>query len=221
MRSRIALALLCLTSTLAVAQDAATVARPLPPRWRHAIPVTVLIGADVAPSFEGQLPLSSVILRVHEPSSLPLPVQGASECVVEASATANLASERIIIRPRLQRCFDSQGNEFPAKIVSGFAVERDARAGIKGPMVWSPEAKELLLLGVGTQARQGFFSRLMSRTLGQASLGLTDEYFGQDNGKAAPSVDAMREIRGLEALLPTLTLEPGRQFDLVLYGPRP
>ncbi len=223
MRSRIALVLLCLLSTLASAEETAapTPARPLPPRWRHGIPVSVVIGADVAPSFEGQLPQSSVILRVHDVNALPLPVQGAGECVIEATAAANLSSGRIVIRPLLQRCFDAQGKEFPSRHVSGFAVDRDARTGIKGPMAWSPEAKELLMLGVGTQERPGYFSRLMSRTLGQASMGLTDEYFNKSDSKPAPSADAVRELRGIEALLPTLTLEPGRQFDLVLHGARP
>jgi hypothetical protein len=221
MRSRIALSLLCLASTLASAQEATTPARPQPPRWRHATAVTVVIGADVAPSFEGQQPLSNVILRVHELNALALPVQGATECVIEAEALANLSSERIIIRPRQQRCFDAQGREFPSKSVSGFAVDRDARAGIKGKMTWSQEAKELLLLGVGTQERPGYFSRLMTRSLSQASFGLSDEYLNKDEKKPQPNADAVREIRGMEALLPTLTLEPGHQFDLVLQSARP
>lgn len=217
MRSRITLALLCLASILAMAQEAPTPARPNPPRWRHTTAVTVVIGADVPPNFEGQLPLTRVILRVHDLSALASLVQGATECVIEADATANLSSERIMVTPRLQRCFDNQGRELlPSKTMGGFAVDRDARTGIKSKMSWSPEAKELLLLGVGTQSQPGYFSRLMSRSLSTASLGLSDEYFNKDDQKSSPSPDAVREIRGVEALLPTLLLEPGRQFDLVL-----
>lgn len=221
MRERITLVALALACTLSAAQEAVAPAKPLPPRWRHAQAVTVVVGADVSPSFDGQLPVTSVLLRVHEPHSLPLPVQGASECVIEAHATANLASGRILLQPRLQRCFDAQGKEFPGRQVSGYAVDKDARAGIKGSMNWSTEAKELLLLGVGTQDRPGYFSRLMSRTLSPMTLGLSDEYFNKSDGKPAPNADAVREVRGMETLLPTLTLEPGRQFDLVLHTARP
>ncbi|HCY17091.1 MAG: hypothetical protein A2Z93_00520 [Curvibacter sp. GWA2_64_110] len=216
MRCRLAPALLCLASSLAVAQEAPAPAKPPPPRWRHATAVTVVIGADVAPSFEGQLPVGRLILRVHDLGALALPVQGASECVIEAEATANLSSERVLIRPRLQRCFDAQGKEFPSRNVSGFAVDKDAHTGIKGTMTWSANAKELLLLGVGSQARPGYFSRLMTRTLSPMTLGLSDEYLNKDESKPGPDPDTAREIRGVEALLPTLTLEPGRQFDLVL-----
>ena len=174
MRCRLAPALLCLASSLAVAQEAPAPAKPPPPRWRHATAVTVVIGADVAPSFEGQLPVGRLILRVHDLGALALPVQGASECVIEAEATANLSSERVLIRPRLQRCFDAQGKEFPSRNVSGFAVDKDAHTGIKGTMTWSANAKELLLLGVGSQARPGYFSRLMTRTLSPMTLGLSD-----------------------------------------------
>lgn len=103
--------------------------------------VTVVIGADMAPNFEGRLPLTRVILRVHELNALASLVQGATECVIEAEATANLSSERIMDIPRLQRCFDSQGRELlPSKAMSGFAVDRDARTGIKAKMSWSPAA---------------------------------------------------------------------------------
>lgn len=220
MRCRLAPALLCLASSLAAAQEATAPAKPLPPRWRQTTAVTVVIGADVPPNFEGQLPLTRIILRVHELNVLATLVQGATECVIEADTTANLSSERIMVTPRLQRCFDSQGRELlPSKNMSGFAVDRDARTGIKAKMNWSPEAKELLLLGVGTQGQPGYFSRLMSRSLSSASMGLSDEYFNKDDKKPAPSPDAVREIHGIEALLPTLLLEPGRQFDLVLSPP--
>jgi len=217
MRCRLALALLCLASSLAAAQEATAPAKPLPPRWRQTTAVTTVIGADVPPNLDGQLPLTRVILRVHDLNVLAALVQGATECVIEADTTANLSSERIMVTPRLQRCFDAQGKEFPSRSVSGFAVDKDARTGIKAKMNWSPEAKELLLLGVGsTQGQSGYFSRLMSRSLSSASLGLSDEYFSKDDKKPGPSPDAVRELHGIEALLPTLLLEPGRQFDLVL-----
>lgn len=222
MRCRPVLALLlCLSGSLAIAEEIVVPVKPPPPRWRQAKPATVVVGADVAPSFDGQLPAANIILRMQHVGDLPWPEPGASECVIEATTTANLASERIIILPRLQRCFDAQGKDLPAKPVNGFAVDKDARVGLKGPIAWSNSAKELLLLGAGSQVRPGYFSRLMSRTLSQASLGLSDEYFNKEDGKPSTDVDTAREIRGLETLLPTLTLEPGRQIDLVLRSGRP
>ena len=102
--------------------------------------------------------------------------------------------------------------------MAGFAVDKDARAGIKSSIVWGGVAKELLLLGVG--AKSSGASRFFSSALGRASFGLTDSLTAGDEGKG-PGADVQRELRSLDTLLPNLALEPGREFDILLQVPGP
>jgi hypothetical protein len=230
MRNRILLIALCLACGLAQAQTraqtqapapaaAASAPKPNPPRWPHAIHVHVIIGADVASAMDGQFASTSVILRIPELSQLPSVPLGAAECVFDAAAWSNLASERVTVRPHTLRCFDAQGREFPSRTVTGFAVDKDSLFGIKSPQLWSPAAKELLYMGAGAQAKQSFVTRRLSSALGVASMGLSDEFLTNDEPKQATATpDSVREVRSMDALLPTLTLEPGREFEIVLQG---
>ncbi|MDN3578639.1 hypothetical protein QWZ03_17870 [Chitinimonas viridis] len=211
------LAALLLSPLLHAADQPAAAPVQLPPAWARGVPVSTLIGADVAAGLSGQATPAQFILKVTDLARLPQPVQGASECVFEAEGWANLSSERITVQPRLLRCFDGQGREIASRPVRGFAADKDARNGIKAPLLWGQAAKDLLLMGVGAQAKQNFLQRAAKSALGRASLGLTDDLMGGDK---APRVegDAVREVRSSETLLPMLALEPGREFNIVLGG---
>lgn len=224
MTLRLILICLSLICTLVQAvEPGAVTSKPPPPRWRQGTPVTVLIGADVSTGLEGQLTATNLILRITDLSRAPMFIIGSAECVIDATAWSNLAAERVMIRPRLLRCFDAQGKELPSRNIGGFAVDKDARIGIKSPLLWSATAKELLLVGVGAPPKPGFLKRTVSNALTTATLGLSDELLKRDDDPKGPAVnpDAMREVRGMESVLPTLTLEPGRDFDVVLNGPPP
>lgn len=213
---------LCAAVGIAHAADppvaaASAPARPVPPPWRQAIPVVTLIGADVQTGATALAVPAHLVLRVAELGRLPQWVPGAAECVFDADAWANLSSERVQLRLRALRCFDALGKEVVSRSVNGFAVDKDSRAGIKSPVAWSPTAKDLLLLGVGAQARSsGGLGGFMSSALGRASFGLTDSLLREDDSNKGPSADAVRELRSMDTLLPTLGLEPGREFAVVL-----
>jgi hypothetical protein len=226
MRNRILLIVLLLASAVALAQEtagaAAAASKPNPPRWRYGIRVQTVIGADVASGLDSQLAPASLILRILDLSQLPGLPAGATECVFEATAWSNLASERVIVRPNMLRCHDAQGKEFAGRTVSGFGVDKDARFGIKSPQLWSPTAKELLFMGAGAQSKSSFITRRLSSAASVASLGLSEELTSSDESKrSANSPDGVRDIRSMDTLLPTLTLEPGGEFDIVLQGTRP
>src|SRR5262249_44753462 len=97
---------------------------------------------------------------------------------------------------------------------------KDSRNGLKSPLAWGPTAKDLLLMGAGAQARSSSgLGRFMSSALGRASFGLTDSLTsGDDDANKGPSPDAVHEVRSMDTLLPTLGVEPGREFAIVLQG---
>ncbi|QDQ26791.1 hypothetical protein FNU76_10680 [Chitinimonas arctica] len=207
---------LALCSAMAMAADPAPAApKPAPPQWNRAVSVSVLIGADVPTGADARAFPSPLILRLNEPSRAA--VINAADCVYEADAWANLSSERVIVTPRLLRCFDASGRELATKAVKGFAVDKDGFGGIKSPIAWGQAAKDLLLMGVGAQVKQNFLVRTAKSALGKASLGLTDNLM-DDNRKAQPDGEAIRQVRSTETLLPTLSLEPGHEFNIVLSG---
>ena len=197
--------------------NAAIVARSIATPWRHSVPVVVVVGSDAPSGVAGALLPSPVILQVRDQTRLPLWLANAQECVIDGLASANLSSERVAIRLRSLRCFDALGKESHYRDVSGYGVDKDGRVGIKSAVAWSVAAKELLLTGAGAQERQSGLSRLVGTALGRATFGLSDSF--SDNSPAAgPSPDAIRELRSMDTLLPTLTLEPGREFDVVFMG---
>jgi len=202
------------------AAEPATPAPPAapPPIWQKAVPVTVAIGADVASGVDGAVLPTPLILRIADLSRLPRLEGKFSECVFEADAWSNLAAERVNVNPRVLRCFDAEGKETLTRPVRGFAVDKDARAGLKSPVVWTQAARELLLAGVGTQAKQNFLMRTARSALGKASLGLTDNFLDDSDDKKPVDADAIRQIRSADTLLPTLGVEPGREFSIVLSG---
>jgi hypothetical protein len=201
------------------ATPASAPARP-PFSWRQAIPVVALVGADVSTGASAQAGPSQLVLRVTELARLPQWIPGAAECVFDTEAWANLSSERVLLRTRMLRCYDALGKEVHVKPVNGFAVDKDGRTGLKSPLAWGPTAKDLLLMGAGAQAKSSSgLSRFMSSALGRASFGLTDSLTGDDDSNKGPSADAVHELRSMDTLLPTLGVEPGREFLIVLQGP--
>ncbi len=229
MRKLLSLLGLCLLALVARAQDATPnpINTPTPPPaarkvapqpFSRGIAVVVAVGADVLPGSEPQLPPANLILRVVDPARLGANAAGAAECVFEAHAWATLSSERVMVRPRRLQCYDAQGRELAGKAVAGFGVDKDARAGIKGSIVWGALAKELMLLGVGSKSSGA--SRFFSSALSRASFGLTDSVTSAEEGKG-PNPEVVRDLRSLDTLLPNLALEPGREFDVVLFGGAP
>jgi hypothetical protein len=226
--TRLSIALLCAACLpAAFAANPAPAAAPAeapkpPPQWARTVPVSVLVGADVVAGVSGFVAPASLVLAVTEPAKLPAGLITGSEgreCVFEAEGFANLASERVRMTVKLLRCFDADGREVLTRPVRGFAVDADARAGIKGPLVWAQAARDLLLMGVGTQARQNFLVRTAKSALGKASLGLTDSLMESDDDKRPrPEADAVRELRSSETLMPTIAIEPGKTFGVVLHG---
>lgn len=196
-------------------------AKPPPPPWRQAIPVVTVVGADVPSGANAQVVPAHLILRVAELARLPQWVPGAAECVFDAEAWANLSSERVLVRARTLRCFDALNKEILSRPVNGFAVDKDSRAGIKSPPAWGLTAKDLLLLGAGAQAKSSGVSRFMSSALGRASFGLTDSLTSDDDTVKGPSPEAVREVRSMDTLMPTLGMEPGREFLVVLQEVAP
>jgi hypothetical protein len=221
------------------AQAAQSAARQAFLPWRNSVAATVLIGADVPSGIAGLLVPADVVLRLKELNRLPallasarnplgatnaLPA-GTTECVLDAQANANLSSERATVRLRSVRCFDAQGAEVLARDLAGYAVDKDGRVGLKSPVAWSPAAKELLLTGAGAQERSSGLGRLVGSALGRATLGLSDT-FTETPAIVGASPDTLRELRSMDTLLPTLTLEPGRELELVaqpmlVTGPAP
>ena len=189
-----------------------------PPMWQKAIPVAVTIGADVASGIDGAVLPTPLILRISDLSRLPKLDAKYTECLFEADAWSNLAAERVNINPRVLRCFDAEGREVLARSVRGFAVDKDARSGLKSPIVWTQTARELLLAGVGAQAKQNFLMRTARSALGKASLGLTDNFLDDQDEKKPVDADAIRQLRSADTLMPTLGVEPGREFGIVLSG---
>jgi hypothetical protein len=216
------ISLLLLSNWVQAADTPAPAGKPATPRWRHAIAVQVLIGADVSSGMDQLEGFTRLLLKVTDISKLPEPVPGATECYFHATAWSHLASERISIRTQRLQCYDAQDKEIPGKAAPGYAVDKDARYGIKSSLQWSTAAKELLYMGVGTQAKQNVLVRMLSSTINTASMGLSNEILSDNEVKQAPATtEAVRETRNIESLLPTLTLEPGREFDIVLQSTRP
>ncbi|WP_269531541.1 hypothetical protein [Chitinimonas sp. BJYL2] len=217
MRTPLILATLVAAATVQAA-DTPAPASP-PPQWQHAIPVSVIVGADVASGLNAQAFPDSLLLEVKQLGKLRPAVTGAAQCVVDAEAWASLASERISVKPRRVRCFDSNGQELASRAVAGYAVDSDARTGVRGKLIWSATAKELLLLGVGAQAKQNFLVRTFKSALGRASMGLTDN-LADDMGEKKLNVsgDAVREVRNIETLLPAIQIEAGQEFNLILHS---
>lgn len=203
-----------------LAADPATTPAPapaLPPQWDRALPVTVVVGADVAVGVDSQFAPSPLLLRVDDPKRLRDAGSKAAECVIDAEASGNLASERVIVRLAALRCFDADGSQIVAKPIRGYAVDKDARAGVKATVGWSQPAKDLVMLGVGTQAKQNFLAKGIGSALSKATLGLGDSLFREED-KPGISGDVIRELRTADTLLPVLMVEPSRMFRLVVLG---
>lgn len=213
-----------LISTLAVlsfctqaADSAITPVATPAAQWERALPVTVVIGADVSVGVDSQFAPAPLLLRLDDPKRLRDASSKAVECVIDAETSGNLAAERVVIRLNALRCFDADGAQITAKAIRGYAVDKDARAGIKGLVNWSAAAKDLIMLGVGTQSKQNFLSKSLGSVVSKATLGLGDGLFREEE-KAGPSGDVIRELRTADSLLPVLTVEPGRTFRAVVLG---
>ena len=212
----ITLAALLAGHAYAADPPAAQPAPPPPPQWEHAIPVTVLIGGDVSVGVETQLSPAPLLFKLDDPKRLHDAGSKAVECVVDAEASGNLAAERLSIRLLTIRCFDAEGGVTFNKAIHGYVEDIDARAGAKGNTAWSQAAKELTMLGVGTQSRQNYIVRGAQNALNRVTFGIGEGLFSKDEEKNGPPPETIRDLRSADTLLPVLTLEPGRKLRIVI-----
>ncbi|MFC4159724.1 hypothetical protein [Chitinimonas lacunae] len=187
---------------------------PPPQRWQRAIPVSVVVGADVGIGAEARLFPSTVLLRVKEPGRMGDVGRNASDCIVEASGYGHLSAERVNLSLRMLRCYDDRGVEVTTRAIHGYAVDSDVKAGIRGVVNWSQSAKDLLMIGVGTREKENFLARATRQALSRATQGLADSLLKRDENQADPNL--VEEVRNAETLMPVLSLEQGREFDIVL-----
>ncbi|MBV8467615.1 MAG: hypothetical protein JO218_16875 [Burkholderiales bacterium] len=216
------LATLLFTLTAAYAADpAATTPTPPPPppaQWSHAIPATVVIGSDVGVGATVEAYPTPLLLKLDDAHRLHDVGSKSAECVIDAEAAGNLASERVNIRLVGIRCFDADGAPTINKPLRGYVVDKDARTGIKGNVYWSQSAKDLVMLGVGTQTRQSMLMKSAQSALNHATWGIGEGLISKDDEKNGPPQDAIHELRSADTLMPVLTLEPGRALNLVILG---
>lgn len=197
-------------------QQPAAAATPAPvvQRWQKATPVSVLLGADVGVGVEARRYPATLLLRVKEPHRIGEIGRNATECVLEVSAYGRLSAERVSLTLRNLRCYDDRGMEVSTRAVHGYAVDNDAKAGIRATVNWSQSAKDLLMLGVGTKDRENFLARATRQALSRATQGLADDLLKKDENRVDD--DVIDEVRNAETLMPVLSLEQGREFDVVM-----
>jgi len=208
----------CLGIAWAADPTPAQPAPPPPALWDRAIPVTVVIGGDVSVGVDTQLSPAPLLLRLDDIKRLRDAGSKSVECVVDAEANGNLAAERLSIRLLDIRCFDAEGGVTFSKAVRGYVEDMDARAGAKATTSWSQAAKDLTMLGVGTQSRQNYIVRGAQSALNRATFGIGEGLFSKDEDKGGPPPEAIRELRSADTLLPVLSLEPGRKLRMILIS---
>lgn len=183
-------------------------------------------GVDVSASESSQKNPKPVILTVTGWMNLPNhhKLKQFKYCRVHATAWGDMSTERVYMNPDNLVCVEPNGDEVETTI-SGFIVDGDGAAGVRGPMI--TRDAELVqsaimagtLSGIGNAISNSQGTKSIS-PLGSTQTMSTKEMLSADIGKGFGSgldMLAKYKISQAEKLQPIIQINANRTVDIVLY----